>query len=276
MTRWSWAPGNASTIRVSITAGEGGRRTLLIKRQHNLPGGVAQFRRGRFEFEPSLHELCDLGSAEDPGEVRGLLCGEYGLDIPWLEVPDTFRVLTTDSAGSPLDATMPAGRRPFIEKLVSYVPDSRKSVETFFELMDETLAAIAYISGANGKTDSGYMQEHFPNFLRTGAYPVNKVLAAIKMPLRAQDIINTYWSYLGMHCDNMPFVHYAAMVHKYIHKERVYHAKTDHQIYTAMIERSAPSGARSGSTAAPRASSSTAIISPALGPRRATLRRAMS
>lgn len=224
-------------LSAAITLAKAGRRTLLIE-QHNLPGGVAtSFRRGRFEFEPSLHELCDLGSAEDPGEVRGLLCGEYGLDIPWLEVPDTFRVLTTDSAGSPLDATMPAGRRPFIEKLVSYVPDSRKSVETFFELMDETLAAIAYISGANGKTDSGYMQEHFPNFLRTGAYPVNKVLAAIKMPLRAQDIINTYWSYLGMHCDNMPFVHYAAMVHKYIHKSAYIPQKTSHQISTAMIER---------------------------------------
>ncbi|MBR5355769.1 MAG: NAD(P)-binding protein, partial [Lachnospiraceae bacterium] len=58
--------GLIAAIRLQLA----GKKTLLIE-QHNLPGGCAtSFVRGRFEFEPSLHELCDIGTAEDPGEIR--------------------------------------------------------------------------------------------------------------------------------------------------------------------------------------------------------------
>ena len=46
---------------------KGGKKTLLIER-HNMPGGCASsFRRGRFEFETALHEICEWGSKENPG-----------------------------------------------------------------------------------------------------------------------------------------------------------------------------------------------------------------
>ncbi len=39
-----------------------GKKVLLVE-QHNLPGGYASsFVRGRFEFEPSLHEMPDMRS----------------------------------------------------------------------------------------------------------------------------------------------------------------------------------------------------------------------
>ncbi|MDD6276059.1 MAG: FAD-dependent oxidoreductase [Clostridia bacterium] len=48
-----------------------GKKVLLIE-QHNIPGGCAtSFCRGRFEIEPSLHELCGVGSAENPAAVPG-------------------------------------------------------------------------------------------------------------------------------------------------------------------------------------------------------------
>ncbi|MBP5665560.1 MAG: NAD(P)-binding protein, partial [Clostridia bacterium] len=41
-----------------------GLKTVVLEK-HNLPGGVATiFVRGRFEFEASLHELCDVGTEE--------------------------------------------------------------------------------------------------------------------------------------------------------------------------------------------------------------------
>ena len=58
--------GLVAAIRLQLS----GKKTLLIE-QHNLPGGCASsFRRGRFEIEPSLHELCDVGTEEEPGEIR--------------------------------------------------------------------------------------------------------------------------------------------------------------------------------------------------------------
>ena len=49
---------------------KGGKKTLLIER-HNMPGGCASsFRRGRFEFETALHEICEWGTKENPGGCR--------------------------------------------------------------------------------------------------------------------------------------------------------------------------------------------------------------
>lgn len=82
-----------SGLSAGIQLALAGKKTLIIE-QHNLPGGSASsFRRGRFEIEPSLHELCDVGSEDNPGEVRNLF-NEYGIDIEWNECPDCFRVIS--------------------------------------------------------------------------------------------------------------------------------------------------------------------------------------
>ena len=60
--------GNAGLAAAANTA-KAGLKTLLLEK-HNIPGGCAtSFRRGRFEFEPSLHELCSVGTAEKPDKV---------------------------------------------------------------------------------------------------------------------------------------------------------------------------------------------------------------
>ncbi|MBR2423343.1 MAG: NAD(P)-binding protein, partial [Oscillospiraceae bacterium] len=60
--------GNGGLAAAANTA-KAGLKTLLLEK-HNIPGGCAtSFRRGRFEFEPSLHELCSVGTAEKPDQV---------------------------------------------------------------------------------------------------------------------------------------------------------------------------------------------------------------
>ena len=62
-----------------------GKKTLLIEK-HNLPGGAAtSFVRGRFEIEPSLHELCDFGPPDNPGDTRRIL-DSYGYDPSLIEI----------------------------------------------------------------------------------------------------------------------------------------------------------------------------------------------
>ena len=54
----------------AATMAKNGMKVLLLE-QHNIPGGFAtSFVRGRFEFEASLHVLCDFGPEEKPGAVR--------------------------------------------------------------------------------------------------------------------------------------------------------------------------------------------------------------
>ena len=214
-----------------------GKKTLLIE-QHNLPGGVASsFRRGRFEFETALHELCEFGSAENPGGCRQTIVDEFGLDINWYMVPDNFRVITTARDGSPIDATLPCGRENFINKMEEYVPGCRESVEKFFDLGTETLASGKYMTASGGHPDSKLMQEKYPNFLRTAAYPVNRVLKALKMPDKAQDIMNTYWGYLGVDADHLSFMQYVNMVCLYVNHGAWIPEKTSNQLTTGLLER---------------------------------------
>ena len=227
--------GNAG-LSAALHCAMEGKKVLLIE-QHNLPGGCAtSFVRGRFEFEPSLHELCDIGSEDDPAEIRQMM-NEYGVKIDWKMVPDCFRIITKYSDGSPMDVTMPSGKQPFIDKMEYYVPGCRAKMEEYFELLEETMAGTAYISNSNGHADSNVLKKKYPNLLRTGSYPVKKVWNAMKIPQKCQDILSTYWGYLGVDMERMAFIHYCNMFMKYVTRAAYIPAHTSHEISCKMIER---------------------------------------
>ena len=227
--------GNAG-LSAALQCQLAGKKTLLIEK-HNLPGGAAtSFVRGRFEIEPSLHELCDFGPADNPGDVRNIL-DAYGVKLDWCECKDCFRTISTYRDGTPMDVTMPSGIGPFIDKMEEYVPGSREKMELLFELFQEVLDGIAYITASKGHADSKVLQSQYPNMLKTGAYSTQKVFDALKLPRKCQDILQTYWSYLGVDMEHLAFIHYAAMVHKYISRSAYIPAHTSHQLSTAMVER---------------------------------------
>lgn len=94
--------------------------TCLLLEKHNLPGGFAtSFKRGRFEFEASLHELNDFGSPEEPGDVRKLF-RDLGVEdkIDWVRIPEAYHLIATDKK---YDCEMPFGVEAFIDKMEQYV-----------------------------------------------------------------------------------------------------------------------------------------------------------
>lgn len=222
-------------LTAAIRILQGGFSCLVLEK-HNLPGGFAtSFRRGRFEFEASLHELNDFGSAQEPGEIRELF-RSLGVEdkIEWLRIPEAYHLITTDKQ---YDCVMPFGVQAFIDRMEEYVPGSRKSMEAFFELCEEVRAAQAYSSSVNGETDAAYMKKNFPNFIRAGSYSVNEVLDSLKMPARARDILNAYWCYLGVDCDRLSFLHYGSMVIRYITRDAWMPKMRSHEISLALEER---------------------------------------
>ena len=107
--------GNAG-LSAAVKCAVEGKKTLLID-QHNLPGGCASsFRRGRFEFDPSVHEICDFGPDDNKGHVR-LLMERNGVNVDWITVPECYRCISTYSDGTPMDVTMPCGREQFIDAM---------------------------------------------------------------------------------------------------------------------------------------------------------------
>ncbi|MDO4489248.1 MAG: FAD-dependent oxidoreductase, partial [Eubacteriales bacterium] len=116
--------GNAG-LSAAVSCAVKGKKTLLID-QHNLPGGCASsFIRGRFEFDPSVHEICDYGADNDKGHVR-LIMEKNGVKIDWITVPDCYRCISKYSDGTPMDVTIPVGREEYIAAIEKYVPGSKQ------------------------------------------------------------------------------------------------------------------------------------------------------
>jgi prolycopene isomerase len=220
-------------LSAAAAACKKGMKTLLVE-QHNLPGGFAtSFKRGRFEFEPSLHEFCGLGTPENPGDGRQLF-DSLGLNVEWVPVPEAYRVITMTEGKEKLDATMPFGVEAYINQMEKYVPGSRKSMGKFILLCEDIMAALAYIGKSGGKADPKVLMKEHANFLKCGSYSVSRVLKALHMPKKARDILSAYWCYLGVDCDTINFALYAAMVYKYLTGGAWIPKNRSHELSSAM------------------------------------------
>ncbi len=226
--------GNGGLI-AAATLAEKGVKTILFE-QHNLPGGFAtSFTRGRFEFEPSLHEISDFGPPEDKGNVRILLEDRIGLDAEWMRVPEAYRLIIPDDVGGRIDAVMPFGEEAFLDKMEEYVPGSRPSVVKFIRLCEEVVDAFSYLGQSKGNPDKKVLTGTYANFLKTASYTLQDILDAVKMPYRAQKIITAYWCYLGLGVNLVNFSIFAAMFYRYITREAFIPRYRSHG-YTAALE----------------------------------------
>lgn len=224
--------GNAGLI-AALQAVTAGKKTLLIE-QHNLPGGCASsFRRGRFEIEPSLHELCGVGST---GGVSRIFA-ELGIDIDWVHVDDCFRVITKASDGSDLDVTMPSGIDNFIEAMEKEVPGSTESVTKLFDLFKMVDEVLGVAGSPNVGSEIGDVLKRCKDVIFAGGKTCQEIFDEFKVPKKAQDILSTYWSYLGIDMENMNILHYASMVLKYVDLGAAIPRHTSHEISNTILEK---------------------------------------
>ena len=126
------------------------------------------------------------------------------------------------------------------------VPGSRRPMEIFFELAEECNEAYMYFNGHifDGVDKDGYtlideslFMKKYPNFLRVAEYPFNKVLRKIGMPEDAIDILNVYWTYIGMDYERLSFIHMAWMFLMYVKYKPAICEYNAHGMTMAGIER---------------------------------------
>lgn len=210
-------------------------RKVLVLEKNKKPGGVAtSFVRGRFEFEASLHALCDYGTEASPGEVYKLFEKLGVLDkMDFVTVPEAFHVY---SMNENVHYKLPFGIVEFIDQMEEYVHGSYDSLKKFFFLAEECKEALFYIEENKDYIDANYVKKNFPDFLKVSSHTVDKVLDSLKMPKKAQNILTTYWSYLGSPASKLSFVHYASMFFSYIAKGAQIPYKKSHQISLVLAE----------------------------------------
>lgn len=213
-----------------------GKKVLLFER-HNLPGGFGtSFVRGRFEFEASLHALCDVGRPGDFGEV-GTLFHELGVfdRIEWEDIHEGFCLWTLD--GQMNGVSIPFALEGFIDAIEAEVPGSRESVTEFMDIGREVTECLYYFTSVNGKTDNLKMLKEHPRFINLASYTADEVFEKLNMPKRAREIIGSYWCYIGKPTDELSFVFFAGMIYMYaVHGGR--NPKlTSHEISVVLLER---------------------------------------
>lgn len=184
--------GGNGGLSAATFASKCGLKTILFEK-HNLPGGaVTSFRRGRFEFEPSLHEMCEVGSEEKPGPSRTLF-EEMESDAVFVHEDSCYRVICTDPKEK-FDVKLPCGIDNFCDVLEKEVPGSGEPVRRFLRFEKRAL-------------DEAYKLDHkefklkdlpeIMNLLRFLSFSTDFVFDIFKIPKKAQHIIEPYWSYVG-------------------------------------------------------------------------------
>ncbi len=214
-----------------------GQKVLVLEQSH-IPGGFAtSFKRGRFEFEVSLHELCTFGRYDKPfGAVRQLF-DHLGISdkIDWIDVPEAFRLINF-AEGSEFDAQMPFGIDEFCEKAELYAPGCKKDMKKLFKLGEEIRLTIEKV----GKTKSKAIQLGAllkkGGFLHTAAYSVEEVLSKIDMPENAKKLFKAYWAYLCTDLETLSFVHYMLMINSYIELKAVIPKNRSQEMTNCLVD----------------------------------------
>ena len=224
--------GNGGLAAAANTA-KAGCKTLLLEK-HNLPGGCAtSFRRGRFEFEPSLHELCSVGTAERPNTVYKVF-DDLGAKVEWRYEHDIFRTILKGENG--YDVTLKAGVDAFCESVDAAVPGCKENVRAFLDLKPKINAAIDYIYAMKGKPNGLTMLLKHADFMRVAGHSVEEVMTALGIPQAAQNLINTYWGYLGVPTDELNAMHFLNMLYDYVNDGAAMAHHRSHELSSALID----------------------------------------
>ncbi|MCE5262947.1 MAG: FAD-dependent oxidoreductase [Deltaproteobacteria bacterium] len=203
--------GNGGLAAALKLAKEGVR--VLVLEQHNLPGGFAtSFVRGRFEFEPSLHELSNVGSPDDPGFVRKFLLGEGAADFDFVPVPEAYHLILTEKG---VNIKLPFGIENFIDTVAKAVPGSRDPLERYMETCKGVFDGITYVARMKGQPDPKVLTEQYPAFLGTAGYTVDEVTRTFGFPAAALDLIYPYWAYIGLPVNRLAFTIWALVLYDY-------------------------------------------------------------
>lgn len=197
-------------------------KKVLVLEKHNLPGGCAtSFVRGRFEFEATLHEMCQVGEGEKAGAVRKLIDDEYGLDVEWVPVNEAFRTISTEP-GKEYDVTLPDGVEAFLDGMEKEVPGCRESMQTVMELSKMICDGVDWLDLHDNEPSPPakvVMLLKYADLMKTVPVTCDEMLRKIGVPDKAREIYESYWDYICADSKRMSFAVYAFMTYTYITKK---------------------------------------------------------
>lgn len=213
-----------------------GMKVLLLE-QHNVPGGFASsFVRGRFEFEPALHELGAVGDEQNPGYVRDMF-NELKVNINWNRIREAFTLVIGKDKSDMKTYTFPFGKEEFAKQMEKYEKGSYEKVIKFLDICDDIYDAIAFIEQKKGQVTPKELKKLYPNYVSTGSYTLEQVLDSLKMSEFTKNVISAYWIYLGPPPKDLDFTLYAVMMAEYINYGAYVPLNRSNEISSALVSK---------------------------------------
>ncbi len=169
-----------------------GKKVVLLEK-HCVPGGYASsFRRGRFEFEVSLHQLSGVGHAGRRGPLYGYL-ERIGVaqKVEFLDIPDFYRTIAPD-----LDMVLPAHREGFEGALIEHFPGEAEGIGNFMSIvfgLFEEINLLTRDPGALARDPAA-----FTRLFTYGGSTLGDVLNREVKDEKARAVIAQLWGFYGL------------------------------------------------------------------------------
>ena len=206
-------------LATACTLAKKGVKTLILE-QHNVPGGYAStFRRGRFEFEGSLHHLSGYGTKENPGPLCKLF-DELDINdkVELINLPNIYRFVVPGM----YDFVLPCDKDQMTKVLQDNFPEERDSIERFFKVLyscwEEFVQMYDFqfdFMNMDKKLDPEASPEKYPNLFKYAFRSLPSVLAEFfKNP-----ILRAAVAMLSMYSGPVPdidFIDLATWVYEYL------------------------------------------------------------
>ena len=155
--------------------------------------------------------------------------------VKWrYETGHLLRAIVTGEDG--YDVRLEAGVEGFLNSIEAAVPGCKENVRKFLELKPKLDAATDYIYETKGNPNGLVMLLKHADFMRTAGHSTEEVMTACGIPKKAQNILNTYWGYLGVPTDELNCMHYLNMLYGYMADGAAMPQHRSHELSLSLVD----------------------------------------